>query len=89
MKAKRLWMAANLALRVLAEQLRPNGIFQKAEHNLLGHIFDEELIERFRHGVGRIAQEQLKGVSVGRNGIDREAFLHGQVVAEKPFHEVG
>ena len=81
-------MAANLALRVCRAMLILH-IFQKAEHNLLGHIFDEELIERFRHGVGRIAQEQLKGVSVGRNGIYREAFLHGQVVAEKPFHEVG
>ncbi len=67
----------------------PFHVIQETNNHLFCDIFDREPVHRPSKRIGRIAQQQLNGVTVGQNGIGREAFLHGQIVAEESFHAVG
>jgi hypothetical protein len=50
-------------------------------------VRDAQLVDAFVARVGRIAQQQLDGVSVGGDRVGREAFLQREIVAEEAVEE--
>src|SRR5208282_3233502 len=62
---------------------------QKGQYQRFVEVLRSQLLDRLFPRIGRVAQEQLEGVAIGRNGIGGKTFLDGQIVAKKPFYRVG
>jgi hypothetical protein len=61
-------------------------VIQESHHHLFGDILDDEPIKRSAKRVGRVTQHEFDGIAIGQHSVDRETFLHGQVVTEEAFH---
>jgi hypothetical protein len=64
-------------------------MLEKIQHERFVNVFNTELFDAFVQRVGSVAQQQLNGVTVSQDGIDRKAFLDRQVVAKETFYELG
>ena len=64
-------------------------MIEEIQHERFVDVFHRELLDVFLQRVGRVAQQQLNGITISHKGIGCQAFLEGQVVAKETFDEVG
>ena len=63
----------------------PDGfqVVEESQHQGFVEILHVQLVDALFPPVGRVAQEQSEGVTVGRNGVGGKTFHHRQVMTEK------
>jgi hypothetical protein len=59
------------------------------EHEQFVDLFNEEILDIFVQRVSRVAEEQLNGIAVSKDGIGRKALLNREIVAEETLYELG
>ena len=64
-------------------------MIEEIQHKRFIDIFNAELLDILVQRVGRVAQQELHGITVSHKGMGCQAFLEGQVVAKETFDEVG
>ncbi len=64
-------------------------VIEESEHERFGKIFHGQEIHRFVEAIRSVTEQQFDRIAVDSHGVDREPFLHRQIVAEESFQQGG